>query len=283
MSEDRHGVSWTMEDYQQLVGRLRAGHDDERLARESGRSLASIRQIARRMLPRDGKKPRSNLAALRDALSDPDYEWQRHLEAAYEAEGKPLWSEGSDLRMRQAYTNGSPRLPDLARELRVTEDQAARRMIERGIVPSTIALVEQLGCTPGGQVEMRYRVAVDDRSCSVSTLVVTDTEGAVLAAEAWVAPHDFDRRLDELGQEFPGARWIIVTRLLGETEGDEHRGVFRDDDPFMDEPPVDPWGDAEPVADIGPEDEEFWGLPPIEQEQPSSPYPAPNYDADPWS
>lgn len=247
MSEDRHGVSWMLEDYAGLVSHVRHGLDDEALSAAVGRSLATVRQIARRLLPREGGKRRSNLASLREVLEDPDYDWQAHLSASYEAEGKPLWSRATDEAMKDAWSRGTPGLPQLAEELRATEESTAKRMVERGVAPSTAELVERLGCTPGGHVEMKARVGRDDAQTSVATLVVLTDRSEVLHAEAHSGTHDFASTLKDLELTHPGARWVIVVRGLGQVSGQDRRGRFRNDDPVREvqESPQDPWGEPQ--------------------------------------
>ena len=225
MAEERHGVSWMLEDYETLATSLRNGLDDAALARALGRSLPSVRQAARRLLPSEGGKRRSNLDSLREDLQAPDYDWPGHLHASYQAEGRPLWSKEIDTRLRRAWNTGAPTLPALSQDLQRTEEDLARRMVERGIAPDMGALVDRLGCTDPSPVADWARLAKHDHLMSTQTLVVLGQHG-ILHAECRNGAWDFRPTLADLEPRYPGARWVIITRPLGETEGREQYGQF---------------------------------------------------------
>lgn len=241
MSDERHGTSWVLDDYCFLVERIREGDDDEALVAAVGRSLASLRTTARRLLPREGGKRRSNLASLREMLEDEAYPWEEHLRATYKAEGKTLWSREIDATLRKAWASGSPSLPEVAADLGLDEEDVARRMVERGIAPTTVEIARRLGCTEGGEVDLRARIAMDDWTTSVTTLLVFSPEATLLYAVSLGASlrEEMEREMGEQAAAHPGAKWVKVTRALGADEGEDEDGFFPAAPAQAD--PGDPW------------------------------------------
>ena len=74
----RHGKAWEPSDYELLVQGVREGLDEAALAEHIGRAQSVLPQRLRRMLPvtQRGCYPELVLPALREALSDPEYDWQ---------------------------------------------------------------------------------------------------------------------------------------------------------------------------------------------------------------
>lgn len=77
----RHGKAWEPSDYELLVQGVREGLDEAALAEHIGRAQSVLPQRLRRMLPvtQRGCYPELVLPALREALSDPEYDWQAEM------------------------------------------------------------------------------------------------------------------------------------------------------------------------------------------------------------
>ena len=75
---DRTGRPWTDEETAKIVALVRGGADERTVTARSGRSGSSLVSRLRRMLPLEHRSCPVDMVvpALRDHLSDPDYDWR---------------------------------------------------------------------------------------------------------------------------------------------------------------------------------------------------------------
>jgi hypothetical protein len=167
---NRHGDDWEYEDYAALVDALRNGLDIAALAAHLDRSPGAVQAAINRLTPvGEGLRGAKAVAWLRTRLAEGDYPW---LVAVWErTPGIGVWSAAEDAVLTAGWAVGTP-LPVLASRLGVPEVTVLRRLIRLGLAAGVVEVVDWLGCSPGGAVEQRYRLAVAGSDATVFAAVV---------------------------------------------------------------------------------------------------------------
>jgi hypothetical protein len=165
-----NGDEWEYEDYAALVDGVRQGLDTATLAAQLDRSHGAVQAAIKRLTPvAEGLRGPKAVAWLRARLTEGDYPW---LVAVWEwAPGIVVWSAAEDAALTAGWAAGTP-LPVLASRLGVAEVTVMRRLIRLGLAASVVEVVDWLGCSTGGAVEQRYRLAVGGSAATVFAAVV---------------------------------------------------------------------------------------------------------------
>lgn len=224
------GSSWDLEDYELFISGLRSGSSDAQLAEALGRSVTAVRARAAYFLPvpeDGGKTPTGEraLTAVREALqAEPQWDWLPNVEAHHEARGLPLWSSDDVGEIRSAWESSSPSLPELADELGVDEERIAARLVRDGLAGSLADVVGRMGCTPGGALEARVRVAQYREDTTLWVLTVTG-RATVQHVSVHVSQDDARRALQAFtDQRLADSKvkqklsWTLVPRAIGQTD-----------------------------------------------------------------
>lgn len=226
----QQGSTWDLEDYERFVAGISAGHPEERLAAEMGRSVRALRARAGYLLPPPATGdaaltgPRA-IQAVRDALiEDPQWDWLPHVEAHHEARGLPLWSADDVAEVHQAWKDGQPGLEELADELGVDEERIASRMVRDGLAGSLAEVVQRMGCSAGGALGARARVALYREDTTLWVLMVTG-RATVQHVSVHVSQDEARRALQAFTDQRLGdakvkqtLSWTIVPRLVGQVD-----------------------------------------------------------------
>jgi hypothetical protein len=183
----RANALWVDADYATVVGGLRAGLTEVEIAQRLGRTTRGLRRRWRWLLPPDVDLPRAEIEdRLRATLTgDKDYDWRAALRCHHERTNRPYFDDLADKMLRQAWT-ARRALPEVAAALGgVDEFTIARQMIALGLAGSLVEVVEQLGATPGGVLDVRVRLAKERQGAAVWILIVDG-----LAIGRHVSVHD---------------------------------------------------------------------------------------------
>ena len=170
----RIGAPWTDADHAALVQGLRDGLTDEDLSTRLGRTVNGIRSRARLLLGPDHSKAtgRAAIELLRQQVAeDATFDWQTNARESSKRAGRPYWSAVDDTALSDAWGKSMP-LAQLADQFNASEQAVARQLIALGLASSTLEVTERLGCTPGGVVDMRRRLALDDEAAQLWVLVI---------------------------------------------------------------------------------------------------------------
>ncbi|MQA10756.1 MAG: hypothetical protein GEU98_19825 [Pseudonocardiaceae bacterium] len=243
-SGGRAGERWTPGDYETLVEGLRDGLVLEDLAEKLGRSASATRTQLRRLVPRDVDaeiKPRDREAWLRERLAAGDgYDWLAVLREHSRAEGQHFFTGEDERLLLRAWDERTP-LRELVGQLSASETHIARHLIVLGLAHGVADVVERLGATEEGTLDVRMRLAVDRAASSVWVLVVDGAAGvgrnrelnlrrhvsvhatqdaALAELDGQIAEHDHRGSAEQV-------YWSIVERTAGEsTIGTGSHGVY---------------------------------------------------------
>ncbi|MDQ4504304.1 hypothetical protein [Sinomonas sp. ASV322] len=234
-NETRHSLMWESVDYQRIYEGFRLGLVDEEVASLVGRSPSAIASRLRLLyatgMGDDSRSVRKGgFDVFREFIdAESETEWMERARLTHKGRGLPWWDETADALLQTAWEAREPAMPALAEQLEMREDQIAARLIRLGIADATVAVVDRLGCTPGGLVDIRARLARDKTSAMLWTLVISDQKNGVIHTslhpdegsarqqlEEWKA--DDDEELDYRHS----CHWAIAPRVVG--EGSVRRG-----------------------------------------------------------
>ena len=124
--------------------------------------------------------------------------------------------------MRQAWAAGTPDLAQLAARLDVSEVLLVQQMIRLGLAGSLLEVTDHLGCAPGGTVDFRRTMQLDQARYTVHVLVVLDGAGL-----HHVSVHPEHHLAQELGEQLvvelreqgcANAQWQVAARQPGAIE-----------------------------------------------------------------
>lgn len=231
-SNDRTNTIWTQDDYEGMAGGIRDGLELDALADLLGRTPNAISGRAKYMIdPEVERGPgESAMGLLRGLLrDDPAYDWEAHVRRVSEEEGWHYWSRDELAALAQHWEDGTS-LAELVPRFNLTETQLTDFLIRRRrLARSTIEVVERLGCAPGGQLETRYRLAVDRARAEVWVLVMSGLPGKrgthiSLHGAAEAAEAQRNAIVDALACEAVGSGdasvwWCIARRVPGYADG----------------------------------------------------------------
>lgn len=214
---DAHGLEWTLEQHQALVALLVAGLPMEDIAAQLGRTPKAVTTRTSLLMPAEVEGvPLSQgvrVRLVRDQLRDPAYDWLTPLRHNL---GKRIWSADDYAVLRQAWTEASPGIPELAVRLGTAEHLLAAKFVELGLGADVVEVTDRLGFTPGSPLEARRRRAIGATAMMVHVLVVL-----VLDEPVHVSVHpDADAAVE--------AARVVVPQLRSST-GDEPRAFVTAD------------------------------------------------------
>ncbi|MCX5215726.1 hypothetical protein OG689_41970 [Kitasatospora sp. NBC_00240] len=228
MSTARVGERWWAAEFAQLVTELREGLVLEDLAQIHGRSPNAVRAAMLRLLPhQDGLRRADAEALLRARLADDEqYDWESVLRANLARHGQTFWSTSDDQVLTTAWERRDE-LPDLAGRLGVSELAVVWRLRELGLAERIGEVTERLGCAPGGDVELRAKIAADSAECTVHVLIAELPSGQWHVSVHGGVPEAEDA-LEDLREASPSGqglgRWQISSRLPGASGGRDRCG-----------------------------------------------------------
>lgn len=220
----RSGAGWSDLDYRLYLDGILAGHPVPELARTLGRSPIAINKRALLMLPADREVPLGSAAAtLYEILTkDPEYDWEAAVRDRLTEKGQAYWNDTALAELDTMWQTGRPSLTEFAEQHRLTEMQVADRLIRHGHADTITAVVDRLGCTPGGPVAGRYRAAEARTTEALWIATAVTVEGK---AHAWAqllpdhdAAHDALHRI-LVPARAAGAiavRWTLAERICGQ-------------------------------------------------------------------
>ncbi len=239
----RAGEPWTEEEDARFIDELRAGRRIKDIARLLKRSRSAIEDRLRWFIPLEKSaaiRSSERETWLRKALNSPGsgYDWREVIKRNYAAENRSYWTSADLAVMREGWQGRRP-LPELASALGASEIEVALQLCRDGLAKSLQDVVDRLGATPGGTVEIRARMAVDRAAASVWLLVVDGIGRRISVFDKQrrhVSVHGsyeeakqrLSRLLDTRQRGHGSITWSIVCRVLGEdTVGEERHGVIK--------------------------------------------------------
>ena len=169
----RQGESWTRNDYEQLLHGVLIGLTVEQIAAELQRTPGGVRGQLRNLVPVDAavKTTRACMDWLRQRLkADPPYDWRAVLNSRSDGPFR-LWSDDEEDKLGDGWVRRVP-LPKLAKELSVSEPSIVHRIVALGLAQNVAEVVERLGATPGGTVDVRARLLRAELSEAIYVLII---------------------------------------------------------------------------------------------------------------
>jgi hypothetical protein len=243
----RSGEPWAEDEDARLVKEIRAGRPTDDIAVLLQRSASAVRSRLRWLIPSEQRaavKASERESWLREALNSPTsgYDWREALRENYAADGRRYWSAADMALLREGWRLNRP-LPALAEELSASEVDVTLQLCRSGLADSVREVVDRLGATPGGTVEIRARMALDRAAASVWVLIADGVGRRVSAfnrRRRHVSIHgsceEAEHRLGELlldaeERGYGPVKWSIVCRSVGEdTAGEETHDATSIDD-----------------------------------------------------
>lgn len=240
----RGGDPWKEQDYERFVEELRNGRPIEDIAGVLQRTVKSVRGRLPRLVPLELQatlKPSERELWVREALNtDETYDWLATLRENYRVRREHFWSIADTTLLREKWEAREP-LPKIAEEFGISEVMTAQHLCRHGLARSMQEVVDRLGVTPGGTIDIRTRMALDRAASSVWVLI-TDGIGTRVPelnrqrqhVSMHVSLEDAEDRLDELLREaeahsYGPVKWSVVCRSLGDdTTGQERHGITDD-------------------------------------------------------
>lgn len=208
----RRGKPWEYSDYETLIAGIRYGYSDHELEMHVHRSIGGIRSRVTKILP-------GGLQRLREAACDDSFDWLDHVREFHKGEKQPLWETHEDRAVAAAWDQCSPLLPELSETLGIAEEAIAQRLLVLGWAETRLAVVERLGCTPGGVLDMNARLARDKASVLIWVFTIVDTLGTNRHISLHPDEESAIQTRDSLrhGKDTqPGWGWTVAQRIVGE-------------------------------------------------------------------
>jgi len=194
------GNPWDWQECEQLVGEVRAGLTWKQIAQEHGRTVGAIEAQAALLVttPEERTSRRVRADLLRELVaSDPHYNWASPLRENHSTSF--VFSPRDDEALRVGWQEQTP-LAELAAGLNLSEVLIARRLVQLGIGNGLIEITDSLGCTPGGFVDQKRRLALDPANIQVLVLIASDDQG-VQYVSVHLDPADADAQAQQLTQQ----------------------------------------------------------------------------------
>ncbi|MFI5591100.1 hypothetical protein ACIA5G_39035 [Amycolatopsis sp. NPDC051758] len=167
----RSGAAWSPQDSATLLDGLRNGVPLDDLAETLQRTTGAIQARCKKMLPPELQTTVQRADAdlkLRHLLAtDPDFD----AEANLDHNTARTWNPTRDEILTQGWRDRRP-LAELVTAVSTSEIAIAGRLIRLGMAANSLAVVERLGCAPGGALDLRCRMMRDRAAASVWVLVV---------------------------------------------------------------------------------------------------------------
>jgi molybdopterin-guanine dinucleotide biosynthesis protein/predicted nucleic acid-binding Zn-ribbon protein len=217
----RQGKDWEYSDYEALVTGIRYGYSDEELAIHVQRTIGGIRSRASWLLPlgTEVSSQKGALEKLREAALDEAFNWEAHVRESHTSKQKAFWDSDADRALLSAWETRAPALPGLSKSLRIDEESIARRLLMLGWAESRLAVIDRLGCTPGGVLDVNARLARDKASVLIWVLTVIDEQGTTrhlsLHPNEESAVHAKEAHGRATGTQ-ADREWTIAQRVVGE-------------------------------------------------------------------
>ncbi|MFW0773430.1 DEAD/DEAH box helicase [Paenarthrobacter nitroguajacolicus] len=217
----RHGKEWDLSDYEALIAGLRYGCSDDELAIHVRRSVGGVRSRAPWVLPAGTtfSTNKDALEKLREAVRDESFDWLAYVRASHGSRGKVLWEPDADSVLGSAWANRTPTLPVLSNSLGLEEEAVARRLLILGYAETKAAVVDRLGCTSGGTLDVNERLARDKASVLIWVLTVVDEHGHI----HHLSLHPAEAAAIQAKDEVPSGtddcsewEWTLAQRVVGE-------------------------------------------------------------------
>jgi hypothetical protein len=217
----RQGKDWEFSDYEALMTGIRFGYSDEELAIHVQRTIGGIRSRASWLLPlgTEVSSQKGALAKLREVALDESFNWEAHVRESHTSKQKAFWDSDADRALLSAWETGTPALPGLSKSFGIDEESIARRLLMLGYAENRLAVVDRLGCTPGGVLDVNARLARDKASVLIWVLTVIDEQGTTQHLSLHPNEESAFLSKDALhpgeGDQV-GWKWMVAQRIVGE-------------------------------------------------------------------